>query len=61
MTENDLDRFDEPLNQERLRRMKTLMRQLYREEFESKRYTLPPIRGRTLILFVSFFPSSSLV
>ena len=55
MIENDLNELDqEQLNDERLRRMKTLMRQLYREEFETKRYKLPPIKGKTLILFVSF-------
>ena len=56
MNENDLNELDqEQLNDERLRRMKALMRQLYREEFETKSYKLPPIKGKTLILFVSFF------
>ena len=55
MNETDLNELDqEPLNDERLRRMKALMRQLYREEFETKAYKLPPIKGKTLILFVSF-------
>ena len=55
MNENDLSELDQAqLNDERLRRMKTLMRQLYREEFEAKKYKLPPIKGKTLILFVSF-------
>ena len=55
MNENDLNELDqEPLNDERLRRMKTLMRQLYRDEFEAKTYKLPPIKGKTVILFVSF-------
>lgn len=55
MNEQDLNGLgQEPLNEERLRRMKTLMRQLYKEEFESKRFALPPIRGKTLIIFVSF-------
>ncbi|MEO5330452.1 MAG: LemA family protein [Magnetococcus sp. YQC-5] len=43
----------EPLNEERIRRMKSLMRQLYKEEFESKRLRLPPIKGGGAIaLFV---------
>ena len=55
MSEDDLTELDqEQLNDERLRRMKVLMRQLYREEFEAKSYRLPPIKGKTLILFVSF-------
>ena len=55
MNENNLNELDqEQLNDERLRRMKALMRQLYREEFETKKYKLPPIKGKTLILFVSF-------
>ncbi|MEO5339578.1 MAG: LemA family protein [Magnetococcus sp. MYC-9] len=55
MTEDDLNDLDqEKLNDERLRRMKALMRQLYRDEFETKRFTVPPIKGKTLILFISF-------
>ncbi len=55
MTENDLNDLDqEQLNDERLRRMKALMRQLYRDEFETKRFKVPPIKGKTMILFVSF-------
>ncbi|MBF0583809.1 MAG: LemA family protein [Magnetococcales bacterium] len=55
MTEDDLNELDqEQLNDERLRRMKALMRQLYRDEFETKRFKVPPIKGKTMILFVSF-------
>lgn len=55
MTEQDMNGLDsERMNDERLRRMKTLMRQLYKEEFESKKFALPPIKGRTMIVFVSF-------
>ncbi|MEO5364238.1 MAG: LemA family protein [Magnetococcus sp. DMHC-8] len=55
MTEDDLNDLDqEQLNDERLRRMKALMRQLYRDEFETKRFKVPPIKGKTMILFVSF-------
>lgn len=55
MSLDDLTELDqEQLNDERLRRMKVLMRQLYRDEFEAKTYKLPPIKGRTLILVVSF-------
>ena len=55
MTEDDLNDLDqEQLNDERLRRMKALMRQLYRDEFETKRFKVPPIKGKTMILFISF-------
>ncbi|MBF0460326.1 MAG: LemA family protein [Magnetococcales bacterium] len=55
MTENDLNDLDqEQLNDERLRRMKALMRQLYRDEFETKHFRVPPIKGKTMILLVSF-------
>ncbi|MEO5348649.1 MAG: LemA family protein [Magnetococcus sp. YQC-3] len=55
MTEDDLNDLDqEQLNDERLRRMKALMRQLYRDEFEAKRFKVPPIKGKTMILFISF-------
>ncbi|MBF0429252.1 MAG: hypothetical protein HQL94_10040, partial [Magnetococcales bacterium] len=47
----DLDH--EPLNEERIRRMKGVMRQLYKEEFESKRIRLPPVKGSGIIVFVS--------
>ncbi len=48
----DLD--NEPLNAERMRRMKSLMRQLYKEEFESnKRLRLPPVKGGNVIVFFS--------
>ncbi len=48
------DLENEPLNEERMRRMKSLMRQLYKEEFESKRIRLPPVKGSGVIVFVSF-------
>ncbi|MEO5332448.1 MAG: LemA family protein [Magnetococcus sp. YQC-5] len=49
---DDLDQ--EPLNEERMRRMKSLMRQLHKEEFEAKRIRLPPVRGSGIIIFISF-------
>ncbi|MBF0165974.1 MAG: LemA family protein [Magnetococcales bacterium] len=48
---DDLDQ--EPLSDERMRRMKSLMRQLYKEEFESKRVRLPPVKGSGIIVLVS--------
>lgn len=48
---DDLDQ--EPLNEERMRRMKSLMRQLHKEEFEAKRIRLPPVRGSGIIIFIS--------
>lgn len=44
----------EIVNSERMRRMKRLMRELYKEEFESKRLRLPPIKGRNILIFFSF-------
>ena len=41
-------------NSERMRRMKRLMRELYKEEFESKRFRLPPIKAKSLIVTLSF-------
>ena len=41
-------------NSERMRRMKRLMRELYKEEFESKRFRLPPIKAKSLIISLSF-------
>ncbi|MBF0444821.1 MAG: LemA family protein [Magnetococcales bacterium] len=41
-------------NSERMRRMKRLMRELYKEEFESKRFRLPPIKAKPLIVTLSF-------
>lgn len=41
-------------NSERMRRMKRLMRELYKEEFETKRFRLPPIRAKSLIVSLSF-------
>lgn len=38
---------------ERLRRMKALMRQIHQEEFEAKKFRIRPIKGRSLILFIS--------
>ncbi|MBF0429396.1 MAG: LemA family protein [Magnetococcales bacterium] len=48
----DLD--NEPLNEERIRRMKGLMRQLYKEEVESKRLRLPQIKAGAVFIFVAF-------
>ncbi|MEO5377226.1 MAG: LemA family protein [Magnetococcus sp. DMHC-6] len=39
---------------ERIRRMKRLMRQMYRDEFNTKNSRLPPIRAKGLIVFFSF-------
>ncbi|ABK44752.1 LemA family protein [Magnetococcus marinus MC-1] len=44
----------ESLNSERVRRMKRLMKDMYKEEFESQRLRLPPIKSRALIVTVSF-------
>lgn len=44
----------EASNSERVRRMKRLMQQLYKEEFESKRVVLPHIKGKSLIVLLSF-------
>ncbi|MBF0370608.1 MAG: LemA family protein [Magnetococcales bacterium] len=44
----------EGTSEERIRRMKRLMRQLYKEEFEAQRMQLPPIKARVLIVVVSF-------
>ncbi|MBF0357305.1 MAG: LemA family protein [Magnetococcales bacterium] len=41
-------------NSERMRRMKRLMRELYKEEFETKRFRMPPIRAKSLIIYLSF-------
>ena len=41
-------------NSERMRRMKRLMRELYKEEFEQKRFRLPPIKAKSLIVSLSF-------
>ncbi len=55
MNEQEMNELDkEQVNDERLRRMKSLMRQLYKEEFESKQFSMPPIKGKTMIIFVSF-------
>ncbi|MBF0283523.1 MAG: LemA family protein [Magnetococcales bacterium] len=56
---NGIDGLDElagsdPLSGERLRRMKAMIRQIHREEYEAKIRRLPPIKGRTLIFSVSF-------
>ncbi|MBF0323112.1 MAG: LemA family protein [Magnetococcales bacterium] len=51
----DLDSYmAEPLNDERLRRMKRLLRDMYREEFTTQKLRLPPIKARFLILTLSF-------
>ncbi|MBF0448107.1 MAG: LemA family protein [Magnetococcales bacterium] len=58
MAGKDTFRLDElgpdPENSERMRRMKRLMRELYKEEFESKRFRLPPIKAKSLIVSLSF-------
>jgi LemA protein len=41
-------------NSERMRRMKRLMRELYKEEFEHKRFRMAPIRAKSLIITLSF-------
>ncbi|MBF0357372.1 MAG: LemA family protein [Magnetococcales bacterium] len=41
-------------NSERMRRMKRMMRELYKDEFETKRFRMPPIKARSLIVFLSF-------
>lgn len=37
-----------------MRRMKRLMRELYKDEFEKKRFRLPPIKAKSLIVTLSF-------
>ncbi|WP_158089227.1 magnetosome protein MamQ [Magnetofaba australis] len=44
----------EMLNSERLRRMKRLMNEMHRAEFEAKKLHLPPIKSRALIVAMSF-------
>ncbi|MEG3640747.1 magnetosome protein MamQ [Magnetococcus sp. PR-3] len=44
----------ETLNSERVRRMKRLMKDMYKEEFESQKLRLPPIKSRSLIITISF-------
>jgi LemA protein len=60
VTKKDKDRLKlddvgpDSANSERMRRMKRLMRELYKEEFETKRFRLPPIRAKALIIYLSF-------
>ncbi|MBF0448129.1 MAG: LemA family protein [Magnetococcales bacterium] len=58
MASKETFRLDElgpdPENSERMRRMKRLMRELYKDEFESQRFRLPPIKGKSLIVMLSF-------
>ncbi len=50
----DLDAYvAEPLSDERLRRMKRLLREMYQEEFATRKLHLPPIKTRSLILVLS--------
>lgn len=56
---NGFDGFEEltgmdQISAERLRRMKAMMRQIHQEEFETKKLQMRPIKGKTLILVVSF-------
>jgi LemA protein len=41
-------------NSERMRRMKRMMRELYKDEFETKRFRMKPIKARSLIVVLSF-------
>ncbi|MBF0138447.1 MAG: LemA family protein [Magnetococcus sp. DMHC-1] len=53
--EDDLEPYaTEPLNDERLRRMKRLLRDMYRDEIANQKLHLPPIRARFLIVLLSF-------
>ncbi|MBF0195760.1 MAG: LemA family protein [Magnetococcales bacterium] len=58
MTDKETYKLDDvgpdTANSERMRRMKRLMRELYKEEFETKRFRLPPIRAKSLIIYLSF-------
>ncbi|MBF0381838.1 MAG: LemA family protein [Magnetococcales bacterium] len=58
MTDKDTYKLDElepdSANSERMRRMKRLMRELYKEEFETKRFRMPPIKAKSLIVYLSF-------
>ncbi|MBF0382317.1 MAG: LemA family protein [Magnetococcales bacterium] len=58
MTDKDKYKLDElepdSANSERMRRMKRMMRELYKDEFESKRFRLRPIKARSLIVTLSF-------
>ncbi|MBF0194313.1 MAG: LemA family protein [Magnetococcales bacterium] len=58
MTDKDkyiLDELEQnAANSERMRRMKRMMRELYKDEFESKRFRLRPVKARSLIVFLSF-------
>jgi LemA protein len=42
------------VSSERMRRMKRMMRKLHKEEFESKRSRMPPIKAKSLIIYLSF-------
>ncbi|MBF0453957.1 MAG: LemA family protein [Magnetococcales bacterium] len=58
MAEKDTLKLDDlgpdSANSERMRRMKRMMRELYKEEFETKRFRLPPIKAKSLIVTLSF-------
>jgi LemA protein len=58
VTDKDTYKLDDldsgTANSERMRRMKRMMRELYKDEFETKRFRLRPIKAKSFIIFLSF-------